>query len=96
MDFGSWSPAHTILTLFIVAGFVWQVAVYFYRTAQNDKKIDKQGETFFHAIERFEERMDKRLAEMEKRIDEVNQHVRAVRTKLNQNHVGRAILNGDI
>ena len=38
MDFGSWSPSHTILVLFIVAGFIWRVSVYFYRTAQNDKK----------------------------------------------------------
>ena len=40
MDFGSWSPSHTILVLFIVAGFIGRVAVYFYRTAQNDKKIE--------------------------------------------------------
>lgn len=40
MDFWSWSPSHTILVLFIVVGFIWRVAVYFYRTAQNDKKIE--------------------------------------------------------
>ena len=61
MDSGIWSPSHTILALFIVAGFAGQVAIYFYRTAQNDKKIDKQGETFVHALERMEERMDKRF-----------------------------------
>ena len=48
MDFGSWSLAHTLLALFIGVGFIGQVAVYFYRTAQNDKKL-----------ERLEERMDK-------------------------------------
>ena len=31
MDFGTWSPSHTILALFIVVGFVGQVAVLFYR-----------------------------------------------------------------
>ena len=83
MDFGSWSLAHTILTLFIVAGFVGQVAVYFYRTAQNDKKIDKQGETFFHALERLEERMDKRLTEIHQRLSDMDANIR----QLNQNHI---------
>ena len=79
MDWGSWSPSHTILVLFIVAGFVGQLAIYFYRTGQNDKKIDKQGETFVHALERLEERMDKRFSEMiamsDKRFVEVNQRI---------------------
>ena len=77
MDWGSWSPSHTILVLFIVAGFIGQLAIYFYRTGQNDKKIDKQGETFVHALERLEDRMDKRFSEMiamsDKRFVEVNQ-----------------------
>ena len=87
MDFGSWSPSHTILALFIVVGFIGQVAVYFYRTAQNDKKIDKQGETFFHALERLEDRMDKRLSdmssEMNQRLSEIDANLR----QLNQNHI---------
>ena len=83
MDFGSWSPAHTILALFIVLGFVGQVAVYFYRTAQNDKKIDKQGSEFFHALERLEERMDKRLTEIHQRLSDMDANIR----QLNQNHI---------
>ena len=65
MDFGSWSPSHTILVLVVLVTFIGQVAVYFYRTTQNDKKIDKQSEMFFHALERLEDRMDKRLSEMQ-------------------------------
>ena len=87
MDFGTWSPSHTILVLFIVAGFIGQLAIYFYRTGQNDKKIDKQGETFVHALERMEERMDKRFSEMiamsDKRFVEVNQRI----TEVNQRFV---------
>ena len=52
MDFGTWSPSHTILVLVVLVAFIGQVAVYFYRTAQNDNKI-----------ERLEERMDKRFVE---------------------------------
>ena len=44
MDFSAWSPSHTILALFAVVVFISQVGVYFYRTKQNDKKLDKQGE----------------------------------------------------
>ena len=95
MDSGIWSPSHTILALFIVASFAGQVAIYFYRTAQNDKKIDKQGETFVHALERLEDRMDKRFSEMiamsdkrfvevNQRIDETNQRIDGLRSEMNQ------------
>ena len=59
MDFGTWSPSHTILVLVVLVAFIGQVAVYFYRTAQNDKKI-----------ERLEEQMDKRFVEV---ISTINQ-----------------------
>ena len=84
MDWGSWSPSHTILVLFIVAGFIGQLAIYFYRTGQNDKKIDKQGETFVHALERLEERMDKRFVEVNQRIGETNLRIDGLRTDMNQ------------
>ena len=97
MDFGTWSPSHTILVLVVLVAFIGQVAVYFYRTAQNDKKI-----------ERLEEQMDKRFELMDKRFVEVistiNQQTSVVRSeisdvrgeirdvrlemsKLNQNHI---------
>ncbi len=80
--------------LFIVVGFIGQVAIYFYRTAQNDKKIDKLGETFFHTLAQFEDRMDKRFAEVmsthNQQISDVRQEIASVRdelSKLNQNHI---------
>ena len=97
MDFGTWSPSHTILVLVVLVAFIGQVAVYFYRTAQNDKKI-----------ERLEEQIDKRFELMDKRFVEVistiNQQISVVRSeisdvrgeirdvrlemsKLNQNHI---------
>ena len=70
MDFASWSPSHTILVLFIIGGFIGQIAILFYRTGRlekradsTDERIDKQGEMFFHALERLEERMNQRFAE---------------------------------
>ena len=101
MDFSAWSPSHTIIVIFGIAAFIGQVAVYFHRTAQNDKKLDKLGETLCHTIERFEDQMDKRLVEMNKRIDETNQRIDAARvdttsqiesvrteiSKLSQNHI---------
>ena len=97
MDFGTWSPSHTILVLIVLVTFIGQVAVYFYRTAQNDKKI-----------ERLEERMDKRFVEVisiinhqisdvrseisdvRSEISDVRGEIRDVRlemSKLNQNHI---------
>ena len=91
MDFGSWLLSHTLLVIFIVAGFIGQVAIYFYRTAQNDKKIDKQsedikemGEAFFHALERLEDRIDKRFVEVNQRMGETNQRIDGLRSEMNQ------------
>ena len=106
MDFSAWSPGHTILVLFGIAVFIGQVGVYFYRTKQNDKKLDKQGEdlrlalkeqgeTFFHAIERLEEWMDKGFVEVNQQIVSVRDELRGeiqgvrgeiadVRTEMNQ------------
>ena len=92
---GEWSPSHTLIVIFVVVGFIGQVAVYFYRTAQNDKKIDKQsedikqlGETFFHALERLEDRMDKRFVEvintMNQQISDVRSEIAGVRSEMNQ------------
>ena len=68
MDLGTWSPSHTILVLVVLVAFIGQVAVYFYRTAQNDKKI-----------ERLEERMDKRFVEV---ISTMNQQISVVRSEI--------------
>ena len=95
MDFSAWSPSHTILALFIVVGFIGQVAVLFYRTGQTEKRIDKveealrqQSETFFHALERHEERMDKRFVEANQQIvglrTDMNQGFSDVRSEMNQ------------
>ena len=90
MDFSAWSPSHTVIALFAIVAFVGQVAIYFYRTAQNDKKLDKQsedikqlGEMFFHALERHEQRIDKRFEEMNQRLASMDASIR----QLNQNHI---------
>ena len=48
------------------------------------------GETFFHALERLEERMDKRFVEVNQRLSDMQAKIRDVRgemRKLNQNHI---------
>ena len=101
MDFSASRPSHTLLLIITLLAFGGQlVAILTYlKTTANQhsrdliqlaERIDKQGETFFHAMERLEERIDKRLIETNKRIDEANQHIRDVRTELhqlNQNHI---------
>lgn len=108
MNFSSWSPSHTILVLFIIGGFIGQVAILFHRTGRlekqaerlekranrTDERIDKQGEMFFHALERLEERMDQRFAEsisiMNQQGSDLRGEIRDLRlemSKLNQNHI---------
>ena len=56
MDFSTWSPSHTILMLVVVVGFIGQIAVLFYRTAQLEKRMDKQNNEFRQQGERLENR----------------------------------------
>ncbi len=91
MDFGSWSPSHTILALFIVLGFVGQVAILFHRMNEQEKRMNKQSdeikqrsETFFHALERLEERIDKRFVEMNQRLSDMQAEMNHRFAELNQ------------
>ncbi len=81
MDFAGWSPSHLILVVFAIVAFIGHVAIMFYRIGQNDKKIDKLGETFFHALERLEDRIDKRLSDMQA---ETNQRLSDMQAETNQ------------
>ena len=88
MDFGTWSPSHTIFVIFVTVGFIGQAAVCLYRIGQTEKRMEKQSETFFHALERLEERMDKRFVEVNQQIGglrtEVNQQIGGLRADMNQ------------
>ena len=94
MDSSAWSPSHTILVVVMVAvtavGFIGQVAVLFHRTRQLEKRQDKpgedshrQGEMFLHALERLENRIDKRFEEVNQRLSSMDASIR----QLNQNHI---------
>ena len=102
MDFSAWSLSHTILVVVGIIGFIGQVAVFFYRIGQSEKRTDKiegliikQSETFFNAIERLEERTDKRFVEvnqqitglrleMSQRISEVRDEISGVRDEISE------------
>ena len=88
MDFGTWSPSHTIFVAFVAVGFIGQVAIWLYRIGRTEKRLEKQGETFFHALERLEERMDKRFVEVNQQIvglrTDMNQGLSDVRSEMNQ------------
>ena len=79
MDFGTWSPSHTILVLVVLVAFIGQVAVYFYRTAQNDKKIERLEEQMDKRFEQQFEQMDKRFVEV---ISTINQQISDVRSEI--------------
>ena len=82
MDFTPWNPTHTILVLFAIVAFIGHVAVMFYRIGQNGKKIDKQSEAFFHALERFEERVDKRFVEVNQQIAGIRNEIAGIRNEI--------------
>jgi predicted nucleic acid-binding Zn-ribbon protein len=99
MDFGTWSPSHTVLVLAVLVAFIGQVAVLFYRTGQTEKRVDKlaadirqQREDFIHAIERLEERTDKRFVEVNQQIIglglEMSQQITGLRSEMSQQITG--------
>ena len=79
MDFASWSPSHTILVLVVIIGFIGQVAVFFYRTAQNDRRIDEVKAE----IKEVRSDINQRLSDMQGEIRDVRLEL----SKLNQNHI---------
>ena len=79
MDFSAWNPPHTLIVIFGVLAFAAQVGIYFYRTAQNDKKLEKLNET----LERHEERIDKRFEELNQRLSSMDDSIR----QLKQNYI---------
>ena len=96
MDFGTWSPSHTIFVAFVAAGFIGQVAIWLYRIGQTEKRLEKQGETFFHALERLEEQMDKRFVEVNQQIASVRDEIAGVRLEMNQRFSDMQAEIGDV
>ena len=76
---GEWSPSHLIIAALALATIIGQAIAVLARlkntTERLESRLDKQDETikqqgltFFHALERLEERMDKRFVEMNQRL----------------------------
>ena len=104
MDFGSWSPAHLIIVGITLATIIGQPIVVLTRlktiTERLEQRMDKQdetirqqGETFFHALQRLEDRMDKRLSDMQaetnhrftevsQRLSDMQAEIRDVRSEM--------------
>ena len=97
MDLGTWSPSHTVLVLVVLVAFIGQVAVYFYRTAQNDKKIERLEELIDKRFELMDKRfvevistINQQISDVRSEISDVRGEIRDVRlemSKLNQNHI---------
>ena len=89
---GEWSPSHLIVAGLALATIIGQAIAVLSRlktiTERLEKQIEKQGETFFHALERLEERMDKRFVEVNQQIvglrSEMTQGFSGVRSEMNQ------------
>ena len=91
MELSTWSPSHLIVAGLAFATIIGQTIAVLARlkttTERLEKQVEKQGETFFHALERFEDRMDKRLSDMQaetnQRLSDLDANIR----QLNQNHI---------
>ena len=105
MDFSAWSPSHLIVAGLAFATIIGQTIAVLARlkttTERLEKQVEKQSESFVHALKRFEDRVDKRFVEMNQRIDQVRTEIGDVRSelktemseirselsKMNQNHI---------
>ena len=102
---GEWSPSHLVVAAIAVGTIIGQLLIVLTRlktvTERLEKRMDtqdetirQQGEMFYNALGRLEERMDKRFVEvvstMNQRLSEMNSEIRDVRSEmrqLNQNHI---------
>lgn len=88
MDFGTWSPSHTILIIVVVVGFIGQIAVLFYRTAQLEKRLDKQNDDFQRQGQRLENRIDEVRTEIRSEISDLRNEIRSEISDL-RNEIGK-------
>ena len=101
MDFSAWSPSHLIVAALALATIIGQAIAVLARLKANTEQLQKQGETFVNAMERLEDRIDKRFEEVNQRFTEVNHRftnqltdmqaeirdVRGEMRQLNQHHI---------
>ena len=83
MDFSAWSPSHLIVAALALATIIGQAIAVLTRLKANTEQLQKQGETFVHAMERLEDRIDKRFEEVNQRLSSMDASIR----QLNQNHI---------
>ena len=84
MGFADWSPSHTILALFVVAGSIGQVAILFYRMGQAEKRQVRSEERAEKRDAELLAMIDKRITEVNQRIGEVNQRIDGSRSEMSQ------------
>ena len=94
MDFSAWSPSHLIVAVLAFATIIGQTIAVLARLKTTTERLGKQGKLFVDALERFEDRVDKRLVEVNQRISEVRSklkidmsEIRSELSKMNQNHI---------
>ena len=75
MDFSAWSPSHLIVAGLAFATIIGQTIAVLARlkttTERLEKQVEKQGEMFVHALERLENRIDKRIDEVRSEVSEI-------------------------
>ena len=82
MDFSAWSPSHLIVAALALATIIGQAIAVLTRLKANTEQLQKQGETFVHAMEQLEDRIDKRFEEVNHRFTEVNHRFTEVNQRL--------------
>ena len=90
MDFSAWLPSHLIVAALAFATIIGQAIAVLARLKANTEQLQKQGEIFVHAMERLEDRIDKRFEEVNQRLTDMQAEIRDVRSEmrqLNQNHI---------
>ncbi len=90
MDFSAWSPSHLIVAALALATIIGQAIAVLARLKANTEQLQKQGETFVQAMERLEDRIDKRFEGVNQQLTDMQAEIRDVRgemRQLNQNHI---------
>ena len=83
MDFSAWSPSHLIVAGLAFATIIGQTIAVLTRLKTTTERLEKQGEMFVHAMERLENRIDKRIDEVRSEVSEIRSEL----SRLNQNHI---------
>ena len=82
MDFSAWSPSHLIVAALAFATIIGQAIAVLVRLKASTERLEKQGELFYHALDKRIDEVNQRVSEVRSEISDVREEIGGVREEI--------------